>query len=74
MSGDLAARLRARGAQVAAGLAQRARARLMQRWMARGVAARTDDSGVTLLAPGLMRRRQGTRDRLPDAEFLWHED
>jgi hypothetical protein len=74
MSADLAARLRTRGAQLAAQLARRARAALVQRWTAQGVAARTDDAGVTLSAPGLMRRRQGTRQRLPDPNILWHEE
>ncbi len=74
MSGDLAARLNARGARLAAVLARQAEAALVRRWQGRGVTVREDGAGVTLAAPGLTRRRQGTRTRLPDAEFLWLED
>jgi hypothetical protein len=56
MSGDLAARLRQRGEQLAAALTVRAQ----QRWR-----------GVTALD---LRRRQGTRTSLPDADSLWPKE
>jgi hypothetical protein len=62
------ARLRQRGEQLAARFLRAAQGDLASRWRARAV---DDDDGIGLAAPGLGRRRRGTRTQLPDADLLW---
>jgi hypothetical protein len=74
MMGDvLAALLRRRAAMLAAVAVARLGARVAQRWASHGVVNR-DGNRVRLLAPGLQRRRRGSRHALPEADLLWPGD
>ena len=73
MSGDLVARLGARGRQLALAAAARLRGRVARRWTGLGGV----DAGsalVRLSGPGVARRRRGSRTTLPDPLLLWPGD
>jgi hypothetical protein len=70
MSAALIARLRVRGAALAPVATQALKRRVAQRWQDIGG---IDESGETLrlAGRGLIGRRRGTRQRLPDPLLLW---
>lgn len=70
MSGDLMARLAARGRMLARLAAAQARERVAQRWQGLGAVDANDD-GIRLSGPGVRARRRGDRSRLPDPMLLW---
>lgn len=73
MSAALIAQLQARAAALAKAAAQALKGQVAQRWHNVGS---IDDRGETLRlsGPGLIRRRRGTRQHLPDPLLLWPGD
>ena len=73
MSARLIVQLQARAAVLARRAVQAVQRRVALRWGSKG---RVDEGGDTLRVsgPGLIRRRRGTRQRLPDPTLLWPGD
>jgi hypothetical protein len=73
MAAALAARLKARGAALAAARAAALRQRIAARWAGFGGVG-ADENGVRLAAPDGQQARFGRRDRLADPRLLWPGD
>jgi hypothetical protein len=73
MSGDLVARLGARGRQLALAATARVRRRVALRWQGFG-AVDGEDEGLRLKGPGVLQRRRGSRTSLSDPMLLWPGD
>jgi hypothetical protein len=71
---QLAERLRIAGDQLGGQWLARTRQRLAQQWRERGFEVQEQRSGLIIAGHDLIRRRQGSRDALPDPQLLWPGD